>query len=49
MCFFAGGTQELHALLKGQALLPCDITPEEPGDSVFLVVWYKDDLTPIYR
>ncbi|XP_034250321.1 nephrin-like [Thrips palmi] len=43
-----GGTQELHALLKGQALLPCDITPEEPGDSVFLVVWYKDDLTPIY-
>lgn len=47
-CFAQGGTQELHALLKGQALLPCDITPEEPGDSVFLVVWYKDDLTPIY-
>ena len=32
------------------ANLPCDLVPSQPGDSVYLVLWYKkDDKTPIYR
>ena len=33
----------------GEARLPCDLVPSQPGDSVYLVLWYKkDDKTPIY-
>ena len=29
--------------------MPCDLVPSQPGDSVYLVLWYKkDDKTPIY-
>ncbi|EEB14616.1 hypothetical protein Phum_PHUM311820 [Pediculus humanus corporis] len=40
--------KEVHAVLKQTALLPCDITSSVKGDSVILVVWYKDEMTPIY-
>ena len=34
----------------GIAELPCDIKAPIPGDSVYLVLWYrKDSGTPIYR
>ena len=33
----------------GRADLPCDLVPSQPGDSVYLVLWYRqDDKTPIY-
>ena len=33
----------------GQVDLPCDIRSPTPGDSVYLVLWYrKDSGTPIY-
>ena len=36
-------------LSGGEARLPCDLVPSQPGDSVYLVLWYKkDDKTPIY-
>ena len=29
--------------------MPCDLVPSQPGDSVYLVLWYrKDGKTPIY-
>ena len=35
----------------GRAELPCDISAPAPGDSVYLVLWYRKDSagTPIYR
>ncbi|CAH1987894.1 unnamed protein product [Acanthoscelides obtectus] len=39
----------VQALVRGTALLPCDLTPSLKNDSILLVVWYKDDHTPIYR
>ncbi|XP_057651793.1 nephrin-like isoform X2 [Diorhabda carinulata] len=43
-----GVLAHVQALLKGTALLPCDLTPTAPNDTVLLVVWYKDEHTPIY-
>lgn len=39
----------VQAIVKGKALLPCDLSPSAPNDSVILVVWYKDEHSPIYR
>jgi len=40
---------EIEAVQGGEARLPCDLVPSQPGDSVYLVLWYKkDDKTPIY-
>lgn len=48
--FLSGGSvAHVHAIVRGTALLPCDLTPPAPNDSVVLVVWYKDEHTPIYR
>ncbi|KAL3286109.1 hypothetical protein HHI36_000622 [Cryptolaemus montrouzieri] len=38
----------VQAIEKGAALLPCDLTTTKAGDHVVLVVWYKDEHTPIY-
>ncbi|XP_066142755.1 neural cell adhesion molecule 2-like isoform X1 [Euwallacea fornicatus] len=43
-----GATLSTLALVGGTALLPCDLTSSMPNDSVELVVWYKDEHTPIY-
>ncbi|KAL2724888.1 LOW QUALITY PROTEIN: hemicentin-1-like isoform X1 [Vespula maculifrons] len=46
----------VRAVLRGTAELPCDIRPPRHNDSTvsghdsaILVVWYKNDMTPIYR
>lgn len=39
----------MKLFVGGEARLPCDLVPSQPGDSVYLVLWYKkDDKTPIY-
>nr|CAI5835327.1 unnamed protein product [Callosobruchus analis] len=50
-CFRDSAVPHAHvlALVRGTALLPCDLTPSLKNDSILLVVWYKDDHTPIYR
>lgn len=47
--FFSGSIREVYAVVKQSASLPCDISSSVEGDSVILVVWYKDEMTPIYR
>ncbi|XP_076653343.1 nephrin isoform X1 [Halictus rubicundus] len=37
-----------RAVIQGTAELPCDIKPPRDNDSAILVVWYKNDITPIY-
>ncbi|XP_051153256.1 synaptogenesis protein syg-2 isoform X2 [Leptopilina boulardi] len=43
-----GPPQIARAVLQGTAELPCDIRPPRQNDSATLVVWYKNDITPIY-
>lgn len=45
----AGPIVTARAVLQGTAELPCDIRPPRQNDSAILVVWYKSDITPIYR
>ncbi|XP_044729170.1 uncharacterized protein LOC123292521 [Chrysoperla carnea] len=44
-----GTVLHVQAVNKGTALLPCDLTPPTVNDSVVLIVWYKNEQTPIYR
>lgn len=40
----------INALLRGQALLQCNLQPADQDDAVSLVLWYKDNsMVPIYR
>ncbi|XP_048509194.1 synaptogenesis protein syg-2 isoform X2 [Athalia rosae] len=43
-----GPPLQARAVLRGTAVLPCDLTPPQDNDSAILVVWYKNDVTPIY-
>ncbi|KAG8230421.1 hypothetical protein J437_LFUL013364 [Ladona fulva] len=45
----AGPTIEVQAVTKGTAILPCDIVPPIANDSAILVIWYKNEMTAIYR
>lgn len=45
----AGPIVTARAVLQDTAELPCDIRPPRQNDSAILVVWYKSDITPIYR
>jgi hypothetical protein len=37
-------------VLGKQAMLPCDITPLERDDAVYMVLWFKEgDGEPLYR
>jgi hypothetical protein len=37
-------------VLGKQAMLPCDITPLEKDDAVYMVLWFKEgDGEPLYR
>ena len=40
----------VQGVLAKQALLPCDITPLERDDVVFMVLWFREGNTePLYR
>lgn len=42
--------RDVEAVLGGEAVLPCDILPDDSHDDVYLVLWFKDDATkPMYR
>ena len=47
------GMSKINSYLAVEGLsarLPCDITPPNPGEKVYLVLWYRDDEgEPIYR
>lgn len=47
--FVVSGDVMFHvqAIIRNSAYLPCDL--DAPNDTVLLVVWYKDEHTPIYR
>ncbi|XP_023288397.1 nephrin [Orussus abietinus] len=46
--FRGGPTRFVRAVLRGTAVLPCDIRPPRANDSAIIVAWYKNDDTPIY-
>lgn len=40
----------VQGVLAKQAVLPCDITPMERDDAVFMVLWFREDVSePLYR
>lgn len=44
----------MEGVLAKQALLPCDITPLERDDAVYMVLWFKEEKgeaegEPLYR
>lgn len=40
----------VQGVLAKQALLPCDVTPMDRDDVVFMVLWFKEgDGEPLYR
>ncbi|XP_046751044.1 synaptogenesis protein syg-2-like [Diprion similis] len=43
-----GPPLQVRAVQHGTAVLPCDLKPPQENDSAILVVWYKNDITPIY-
>lgn len=45
----SGPPMQVLAVLDGTAVLPCDLKPPQDNDHAILVVWYKNDITPIYR
>ncbi|XP_067208142.1 synaptogenesis protein syg-1 isoform X3 [Linepithema humile] len=43
-----GPPLSVRAILGGTAVLPCDIHSPQRNDSAILIVWYKNDVVPIY-
>ena len=42
--------RNVEAVLGGIAELPCDVTPEDVHDDVYLILWFKDEASkPMYR
>lgn len=40
----------VQGVLARQAMLPCDITPLERDDAVYMVLWFREgDGEPLYR
>lgn len=40
----------VQGVLAKQAMLPCDITPLDRDDAVYMVLWFKEgDGEPLYR
>lgn len=40
----------VQGVFAKQAMLPCEITPMEADDAVFMVLWFKEgDGEPLYR
>ena len=47
---FAVPIRNVEAVLGGIAELPCDVTPEDVHDDVYLILWFKDEASkPMYR
>lgn len=47
---FAVPLTSVQGVFGRQAMLPCDITPMERDDAVFMVLWYREDNgDPIYK
>lgn len=47
---FAVPITSVQGVLARQAMLPCDITPLENDDAVYMVLWFREgDGEPIYR
>lgn len=47
---FAVPITPVRAVLARQAMLPCDIQPNERDDVVYMVLWYREgDNEPLYR
>ena len=51
LCFiFLVPIRNVEAVLGGIAELPCDVTPEDVHDDVYLILWFKDEASkPMYR
>ena len=51
LCFiFSVPIRNVEAVLGGIAELPCDVTPEDVHDDVYLILWFKDEASkPMYR
>ena len=50
--YFSVTNLPLHVAVEGHLTrLPCDITPPNDGEQVYLVLWYRHDEggEPIYR
>ena len=42
--------RNVEAVLGGIAELPCDVTPEDVHDDVYLILWFRDEASkPMYR
>lgn len=47
---FSVPTYTMEALIGETVYLPCNVSTQEYGDDVVLVLWYREDKgTPIYR
>ena len=47
---FSVPIRNVEAVLGGIAELPCDVTPEDVHDDVYLILWFKDEASkPMYR
>ena len=43
-------TTSVLAVEGHQSFFPCDLTPPNPDEAVYLVLWYKEDQgEPLYR
>lgn len=48
--FYAVPVTSVQGVLAKQAMLPCDITPLDRDDAVYMVLWFKEgDGEPLYR
>ena len=45
----AGSVTEISSMVGSSVSLPCNMSSKIPGDSVRLVLWFREDkMTPVY-
>lgn len=50
LLLFSVPLTSVQGVLGRQAMLPCDITPMERDDAVYMVLWFREgDGEPIYK
>jgi hypothetical protein len=48
--FVAVPIVDVQGVLGKKTMLPCDITPHDRDDAVYMVLWFKEaDGEPLYR